>query len=211
MAFINFKTTTDVCEKFDIDIEEDNFIKEKEIMVDKVLLDYIKMNLKDKSSFLNEYVICEDIIKPIIKITATENDLPIWSHIPFYVTYELSGTPDYIFAPALRGRQRYKLPIACLGEAKKDDFTGGWGQTAAEMVAAQIANKNKEVPIYGLVTNGKSWEFGKLTGNKFIIEAAPFTVKDLQKLLNILNWFFCEARKSADILLDIEAKEKKEK
>ncbi len=211
MAFASFKTITDVCVKFDCDAEYENFISQKEIKIDQVLMNYIKSNFHKRSSYLNEYVICERLISPIIEMIADANDLPVWSHIPFNVTDELSGTPDYIFAPALPGRQKYKLPIACLGEAKKDDFDEGWGQTAAEMVAAQIANKNKEVPIYGLVTNGKFWEFGKLIENKFIMEDAPFSVKNLQQILNVLNWFFCEARKSADVLLDIEAKEKKEK
>ncbi len=212
MAFTSFKTITDVCVKFDYDIEYKSFILQKEIKIDEVLINYIKNNFHQGSSYLNEYVICERLISPIIGMIADANNLPIWSHIPFNVTEELSGTPDYIFAPSLPGQQRYKLPIACLGEAKKDDFIEGWGQTAAEMVAAQIANKNKEILIYGLVTNGKSWEFGKLIGNKFIIEEKGISATDdLQKVLNVLNWFFCEARKSADILLEIEAKEKKEK
>ncbi len=210
MAFANFKNLSSVCVKFDCDMEYQSFIKEKKIEVHQVLLDFIKDNLFNNASYINEYVICENIIKPIITIPAKENNLPIWSHTPFYVTDELSGTPDYIFAPALPANQDYKLPIVCLGEAKKDDFTRGWGQTAAEMVAAQIANKNKEVPILGLVTNGTFWQFGKLIGNKFIIEEKAISVTDnLQNVLNVLNWFFCEARKNADILLEIEAKEKK--
>ncbi len=212
MAFANFKTISHVAYKFDCEIEYKSFISQKEIKIDEVLMNYIKSNFHEGSSYINEYVICERLISPIIGMVANANNLPVWSHVPFNVTDELNGTPDYIFAPGLPGNKDYKLPIACLGEAKKDDFIEGWGQTAAEMVAAQIANKNKEVPIYGLVTNGKSWEFGKLIGNKFIIEEKTLSVTDdLQKVLNILNWFFCEARKNADILLDIEAKEKKEK
>ncbi len=209
MAYTDFKNISDVCVQFECDVEKLSFIEEKKIDVNEVLLDYIKENLNDSSSFLNEYVICEDIIKPIIKIVAKENNLPIWSHVPFDVDKEkgLTGTPDYIFAPKERGGMRFKLPIVCLGEAKKDKFEEAWGQTAAEMVAAQIKNKNKEVPIYGLVSNGELWKFGKLIENKFIIEERPISVENLQHILNILNWFFCEARKSADILLEIEANE----
>ncbi len=210
MAFKDFKTITEVCKKFNCDVTQAHFIKEKTIKIDDFFFKYIEDNLQNASSFLNEYVICEDIIKPIIKIVANENDLPIWSHIPLNVTDELCGVPDYIFALAYPGNQEYKLPIACLGEAKKDDFVQGWGQTGAEMVAAQIANKNKTVPIFGLVTNGKFWEFGRLEGDKLTIEKqAVSTTDDLQKVLNILNWFFCEAKKSANTLLEIEKGEKK--
>ncbi len=171
----------------------------------------IEENLKDNMSSLNEYVICERLISPIINLVANENDLPVWSHVPFEVDKErgLTGTPDYIFALAKRARMRFKPPIACLGEAKKDDFIQGWGQTSAEMVAAQIANKNTKIPIYGLVTNGILWQFGKLEENKFTIEEKSISAANLQKVFNILNWLFGEAKKNADILLEIEEKAKK--
>ncbi len=89
----------------------------------------------------------------------------------------------------------------CLGEAKKDDFVQGWAQVSAEMIAAQKLNKNENIPIYGLVSTGELWKFGMLKNKTFTIDnnsqAAP---ADLQKILNILNWMFCEARKNADTL-----------
>ncbi len=210
MSYKDFKDISDVCEAFDCDYEKKKFVKEKEIRLNEYLIETIKENLKDNSCFINEYVICEDIIKPIIKPIAKAANLPIWSHVQFDVDKErgLTGVPDYLFAFAKRGMMQFKSPIACLGEAKKDDFTGGWGQTAAEMIAAQIANKNKDVTIYGLVTNGTFWKFGKLENKKFTMEESHVSVENLNTLFNILNWFFCEARKSADILLEIETKEK---
>ncbi len=213
MAYTDFKNISQVCETFDCDYEKKQFVEEKEIEVNDVLLNIITKNLKSNSSFINEYVICEDIIKPIIRIVADENRLPIWSHVPFDVDKEkgLTGTPDYIFAPALRGDMGFKLPVVCLGEAKKDKFDEAWGQTGAEMVAAQIENKNKETPVYGLATNGEIWKFGKLVGNLFTIDSRPISVENLQHVFNVLNWLFCESRKSADILLEMEAKEKAKK
>ena len=212
MSYVDFKNISDVCEEFDFDYEKKEFISEEKVELNKALVDMIEENLKDNMSFLNEYVICEEVIKPIINIVAKKHDLPVWSHVPFEVDKErgLTGTPDYIFALPKRGRMRFKPPIACLGEAKRDDFIQGWGQTSAEMVAAQIANKNTKTPIYGLVTNGKLWEFGKLEGNLFTIEEKGILATDnLQKVLNILNWLFGEAKKNADILLEIEKGEKK--
>ncbi len=81
------------------------------------------------------------------------------------------------------------------------------GQVGAEMVAAHKLNgeENKDIIIYGLVSSGKSWEFGKLENKLFSIDpnsqAAP---ADLQKVLNILNWMFCEARKNADTLAEFK-------
>ena len=200
-----------MCETFDCDLEKEEFVEEKEIKINDFYLEIIKNNLKTGTSYSNEASICEDIIKPIVKIVTDHNGLPVWSHVEFNVDKEkgLTGTPDYLFAPAMRGGVAFKLPVVCLGEAKRDKFDEAWGQTGAEMVAAQIANKNKEVPIYGLVTNGETWKFGKLVGNLFTIEKRSISATDdLERIFKFLNWLFCESRKSADILLEIEAKEK---
>ncbi len=209
MSYTDFHDISDVCEMFDCDFEKKQFVSKKDIKLHDFFMTTIKENLNDNSCFLNEFVICEDIIKPIIKIVAKANNLPVWSHVQFDVDKAkgLNGTADYIFAPAKRGRMQFKLPIVCLGEAKKDDFIRGWGQTAAEMIAAQIENNNTEIPIYGLVTNGISWQFGQLKKSIFTIDERTFSAtRDLQEVLDILNLIFCEARKNADILLEIEAK-----
>ncbi len=213
MAYTDFKNISQVCETFDCDLEKKEFVEEKKFECDEWIYNYISKNLETGTSYSSEASICEDIIKPIVKIVTDNNGLPVWSHVQFDVDKEkgLTGSPDYLFAPAMRGGVAFKLPVVCLGEAKKDKFDEAWGQTAAEMVAAQIANKNKEVAIYGLATNGKTWEFGKLLGDLFTIETKPISVNDLQQIFNMLNWLFCESRKSADILLEIEAKKKKKK
>ncbi len=213
MAYTDFKNISQVCETFDCDYEQIQFVQEKEIKINDFYLEIIKKNFNNPSSFINEYVICERIISPIINFVGDENNLPSWSHVEFNVDKEkgLTGYTDYLFAPALRGGMGFKLPVVCLGEAKKDKFDEAWGQTGAEMVAAQIANKNKEVPIYGLATNGEIWKFGKLVGSLFTIDSRPISVENFQHVFNMLNWLFCESRKSADILLEIEAKEKAEK
>ncbi len=212
MGYANFKTISHVAEKFNCDVIYKDFVKQKEFICDEWLLKYINKNLNDRLSYASEASICETIIRPIISTVAEENKLPVWSHVLFDVDKELdlTGTPDYLLAPGLPGNATFKLPIVCLGEAKKDDFEAGWGQTAAEMKAAQIKNNNEDIPILGLVTNGKAWEFGKFEDNIFTIESKSFTTNHLDEIFNVLNWMFCIARKNADILLEIEAKEKED-
>ena len=57
-------------------------------------------------------------------------------------------------------------------EAKKGEVNAGWGQCAAEMIAAQKFNQanGQAVPtIYGSVTTGTMWKFLKLTGQVLTI------------------------------------------
>ena len=73
-------------------------------------------------------------------------------------------------------------PFCIAVEAKKDNFEEGWGQCAAEMVAAQKLNKDTEKPIFGIVTKGDKWEFAYLEKDFFMKETAFLTILQLQKL-----------------------------
>jgi len=101
--------------------------------------------------------------------------------------------------------------VVCLGEAKKDDFVQGWAQVSAEMIAAQKLNDNEDIPIYGLVSTGELWKFGVLKNKIFTIDSNSISAPlFLNKVLNILNWMFCEARKNADTLEKLKKEKEKE-
>ncbi len=69
------------------------------------------------------------------------------------------------------------------------------------MYAAQVENKNEEISIFGLVSNGEIWKFAVLKEDIVQIDINSFAApRELQGLFNALNWVFCEARKSIDIL-----------
>lgn len=75
-------------------------------------------------------------------------------------------------------------------EAKKNDFEQGWGQCLAELVAAQNLNNNEKLPVYGIVTDGKLWEFGVLTQQNFTKNINGFTTDHLTQLFSALHFIF---------------------
>ncbi len=208
MKFTEFKKIGDVVEKFNLDYKQEEFIKGKDIIIKPDIKEMILENLNSIGFNSNEYVKCEAVLFPILSTVSKVNNLPLWSHFYFESKEaDLSGIPDYLFALGNRVGDDFKKPIVCLGAAKKDDFIGGWGQVAAEMVAAQTENKNPAIPIYGLVTNGYFWEFGKLEGNVFFYEKVQYSISmNFDKVLNILNWIFFESKKNADKLEELENK-----
>ncbi len=210
-SFGSFKNISEVCEVFGYEFEDDFFLKTKSFKEDDYFRTHLLKEFKNGRNFLNEYAICESIIRPIIAEVANENNLPFWSHENIEAkvdNIQLSGEPDYVFAlPKIKNGTNMKTPIVCLGEAKKDKFIETWGQVGAEMVAAQELNKNKTVPILGLVTNGRNWEFGKLENKLFTIDGLPHSAGNLQEIFENLNWMFCEARKNADKIAETAKKE----
>ncbi len=78
-------------------------------------------------------------------------------------------------------------------EARKNDFEQGWGQCLAELVAAEHINAAPEWPVYGIVTDGRLWEFGKLTEYVFTKNIAGFTIDELAQLFGALDFVFQQA------------------
>jgi hypothetical protein len=83
------------------------------------------------------------------------------------------------------------LSLLVCREAKKADLIGGWGQCAAEMIAAQKFNlaKGQEIPtIYGSVTTGSQGQFLKLTGRDLTIDTTDYLLNPIDRILGILKW-----------------------
>ena len=81
-------------------------------------------------------------------------------------------------------------------EAKKNDFDQGWAQCLAELITAQKLNGDNKLPVYGIVTDGKYWEFGELTDKLFNKNSNSFIIDDLFELFGALNYIFTLAEQN---------------
>jgi hypothetical protein len=73
-------------------------------------------------------------------------------------------------------------------EAKRNDFEQGWGQCLAELVAAQKINQDSSRPVYGIVTDGNLWQFGKLCEDTFFKQRDNYTIDELGRLFGAINF-----------------------
>ncbi len=85
-----------------------------------------------------------------------------------------------------------ETPVIVVVEAKKNDFEQGWGQCLAELIAAAHMNADK-TPVFGIVTDGKLWEFAQFGNNTLTKQVDSYTVSDLPRLLGILQSIFDQA------------------
>ncbi len=114
------------------------------------------------------------------------------------ITYDntLFGTPDYLLSAALHGVTDRLLttPLVVVIEAKKEDFTHGWGQCVAAMLACQKINADDQLPVYGIVSSGLVWEFGKLVEHTFTKHPLSYALSDPQKVYGLVESIFaaCE-------------------
>ena len=108
--------------------------------------------------------------------------LSLFTHELLEYDDDLTGFPDYFVCRLSPQGRITEVPYLLVVEAKLDDFERGWAQCLAAMLAAQKLNASPEVPVYGIVSNGRAWEFGELAHSTFTRQPGGHTIMDLDRL-----------------------------
>jgi hypothetical protein len=199
MAFSNYKTLELIKEKYpQIVVINEKIIPQNlpELLVNPLLAEEIEMNLLTYRS--NEYYATEGLVSPVLRAAWRKymNEINFWTHQSITYDDDLSGVPDFMFTNL--DQKQYKImsyPILTSVEAKSENFVEGWSQCIVQMLACQKLNTKPNVVIFGIVTTGKIWEFGKLEGNHAIIHPNSYSIENLPKLMTILDYLLSEAKK----------------
>ncbi|MEH2265925.1 hypothetical protein [Nostoc sp.] len=199
MAFSSYKTIGEVLKAFQIFYTEANFIGEVEFNVSDYFREDLELMMRDAVIDNSEFAICENLIYPVLKEVwkTYRHHFLLWSHQSLNYDETLSGFPEYILAKrSPLGKVVFDKPYFILIEAKQDNFETGWAQCLAEMIAAQRLNGEYKIIIFGIVSNGATWQFGKLEGEIFTRNVTPCTIYELDKLFAVINFVFqqCEAQ-----------------
>ncbi|NJL63407.1 MAG: hypothetical protein HC903_18210 [Methylacidiphilales bacterium] len=197
MAFSGYKTISEVLKEFQVTYTEFNFMGEAEFKIPDYFRDDLELVMREGVVYNSEFAICENLIYPILKEVWKHytTKFTLWSHQSFNYDEKLSGFPEYILAKrSPLGKVVFDKPYFILVEAKQDNFEAGWAQCLAEMVAAQKLNGEFSVTIFGIVSNGKIWQFGKLEGDKFTANINIYTIQNLDQIFTAVNYIFqqCE-------------------
>ncbi|MBW4476065.1 MAG: hypothetical protein KME54_04120 [Tolypothrix brevis GSE-NOS-MK-07-07A] len=198
MPFSSYKSISVVAKEFQIKYVRDNFIRETHFEISEIFRQELDLIFNEGVFDNSEIAICENIIYPVLKEIwkAYRSKFLIWSHQTLIYDDKLCGIPDYILAKrSPLGTVVFDKPYFVLVEAKKEsDFTEGWGQCFAEMLAVQRINNEPEKTTFGIVSNGAIWQFGKLTLDIFTQNKTFYTIQDLEQLFAAVNYVFqqCE-------------------
>jgi len=189
MAFTTYKSLSEVIKKFKIKYVGEDFPVFEPNKAPEVLQDDISFTLQNVAYDISEPAICENLIYPVLKAAwrPFANELALWSHQAIEFTEELSGIPDYLISRRSDlGKIVLDYPLLAVVEAKKDDFTGGWAQCGLEMYVIQQLNQNADQRIFGIVSNGETWEFAQFQQNTFTLFNQRFDIRELDALYGAL-------------------------
>nr|VFJ66285.1 MAG: hypothetical protein BECKFW1821C_GA0114237_100919 [Candidatus Kentron sp. FW] len=198
MPFSDYKTLSQVQTQYGIRYLESLFIKRSSANVSERFLEEMDFTSKNLDAFSSEAARCELIILPVLR-EAYKNfhsRFSLWIQRSISYDETLNGTPDYLVSKRSNlGKTVLEYPLMIIAEAKRNDFGEGWAQCLAELIAAQRINENAEPSttgprVYGIVTDGKYWEFGFLAKDHFTKNIEGFSIDNLPELFGGLNYVF---------------------
>jgi hypothetical protein len=179
---------------FDITIIEKTgaFAETSEITYSNFLAETLRFNSPIALAINSEKSRSEMIIAPILlelKRLYPEK-VSLFSGKDFTVDIEkgLNGFCDFLIS---RSPEQLTImsPVIVVVEAKNENIEAGLGQCMAEMIAAQIFNKQKGIlsPILGAVTTGSSWKFMRLKEQTIEVDLNEYYLNQVGKILGILS------------------------
>lgn len=151
-------------------------------------LEHFDLTISEKAKELLIDAICEETLE-------YHPRLKIWKAAPLQ-SDEFTGTVDYLVAPK---RAYLETPFVCVVEAKKDDFDQGLAQCLVEMSACRWNNaqNDRQIDVFGVVTNGEVWKFYTLTVNGDAYETLPYSLNDPPAILGMLHAIFLRCEQNA--------------
>ena len=197
MPFASYATIGDVARAHQITLRDDAFVIPSAPPPSESLRQQLEFTQNFTAFEISEWAVCENLIHPVLQDVwkAYTAELMLWSHVSLSYDDDLSGIPDYLIArKSVLGRLVMELPYLVVMEAKRDDFVRGWAQCLAAMLAAQKLNNIPELTLYGITTNGRLWEFGKLEGAKFTKDSRSFALMHLEELRGAISFVFEQCR-----------------
>ncbi|MBX2997445.1 MAG: hypothetical protein KF893_02960 [Caldilineaceae bacterium] len=134
----------------------------------------------------------EFLIAPVLLELIDLIQVKIRSEYPIRYNDQLKGTLDYLLQA-----QKVLLII----EAKRDDLVQGFTQLAAELIAYDGWTDSKEPILYGAISTGEIWRFGRLdrTIKHVTQDLSLYRVPaDLHELMSILVGILTGAEPDSD-------------
>ncbi len=193
MPFANYRSVADVARQYQIHVRRGNFVMPLPASLSDHFRAELEFTLREVPFDGSEAAACETLIYPFLREVwrAYLEVLTLWSHQPLTYDADLSGVPDYLAARrSPLGPFIFDQPCLLVVEAKKDDFTHGWGQCLAAMLAAQKLNDSPGHSVHGITTNGQVWQFGRLDDDVFTQDPRSFTLEDVDHLGAALRFVF---------------------
>jgi hypothetical protein len=192
MAFANYTCVDDVVKKHKLTFVQGSLLPPDPTapLFGEYFREELAFNLRMLPIGRSEIGAGEVLLFPILREVwkPYSKDLALFTHEGLTYDDDLTGTPDYFVCKVSEyGQTIPDIPYLLVAEAKLDDFERAWGQCSAAMLAVQRLNQAPDLPIYGIATNGGSWQFGVLLGRELTVDPNATSLSNLDTLSQRLH------------------------
>jgi hypothetical protein len=199
MSYSEFKTIGATLQQYQVRYVEADFVESLAFSISDYFREDLHLMMREGVVDNSEFAICENLIYPVLKEVwkLYRQHFVLWSHQALSFDNRLTGFPEYILARrSPLGKIVFDKPYLLLVEAKQDNFETAWAQCLAEMIAAQCLNQTPPITVFGITSNGVTWQFGKLEGEVFTRNILPYSIYELETLFSVVNYMFqqCEVQ-----------------
>lgn len=195
----DFSNIKEILDAYQLLFRYDKFIdyhKVTKISLPQYFLDNLDFTMANRGPADKEFFSSEFIIVPFLfEAWRKHSKITLFSH-PNLKVKDFNLYPDYIIAGKDKtGLKILQKPLLLTVEAKDEKVEQGWFEALMQMVAARLMNETNSIPVYGIVTTGDNWFFGKLEDNIFTRHPIPVGIDDPERLISVLNHVFsaCES------------------
>ena len=187
MAFASFTCVDDVVKKYKLTYIHNRLLPPDPTAppLGEAFREELDFNLQMLPIGRSEIGVGEVLLFPILREMwkPYAKDLALFTHEGLTFDDDLTGIPDYFVCKVSEyGRTILDVPSLLVSQARRDDFRLAWGQCSAAMLAAQKLNRTPELPVYGIATNGKEWQFGVLDGRVLTVDPNAVALATLDVL-----------------------------
>jgi hypothetical protein len=184
----------EVKQRFQLRIAEEDeyFAQVQPIAVSDFLTRTLAENVPLAVAISTEKTRSEFIVAPVL-MEARRQALPkisLFSGVEFNVdpSRGLNGICGFLLGLSPE-QLTIEAPVVSIVEAKNESIKSGLGQCMAEMVAAQLFNRQRgrELSrVYGVVTTGSLWKFMRLEGDLVSLDLRDYPISELGRVVGIL-------------------------
>lgn len=131
-------------------------------------------------SMENEITRREFLMAPVVSFVRHITQAKLSSEYWIEINHQLRGSLDYYL------KRESELLVV---EAKNADLTRAFSQLAVELVALDLAEESENDVIFGAVSTGQEWQFGKLirSEKKFFQDINTYAIpRNLEEIVRIL-------------------------
>ncbi len=168
-----------------IDVEEQGFLEVTPLWVDHWLQANLTYACREASVWVSRESVSTFLVAPVLLYLWRRGfrELTLWRDAPLGDGAGEDEVVDYCFTLRVPWEQWPERPcgvVVTLGAPGALDAT--WARCLAGLRAAQRHNGAVNPNLYACVTDGRVWQFGRLSGRKLVRDPGEYRTTDLRHL-----------------------------